>query len=831
MEPFQLEVPPEKLRWRCDPGAFTFKTTDELAPLREFIGQERAIRAISFGLSIDQPGYNIFLTGLSGTGKSSIVKAHLESMLQDLKASGHSKRPSDWCYLHNFADGDHPTLVELPAGLGRQFKQHLERLLDEVRREVAQAFLSKDYEARRKGITQEAVATQQDIFRGLEQTARGEGFTVQFSSAGVAVAPLLGNRPASQEEYLQMEASVRQDLDRRRSRLMGQVEESAAAAREADKVAAVKVADLDDKVAEAAVEGPFRQAFTAFGAFPQLAAFLNVLKEFSVEHVDALQMSETTSEAPPLTPDSAAKVTHGREAVLAFSVNCFVDNTGTDGSPIIEESNPNFGNLFGRIERRLSMGAYVTDHTMLKPGSLQAANGGFLILDMRHIIAQPVVWEALKRVIKTKQVRPEDPGEAMGMVTPQVIKADHMPLDVKLVVTGDANLYNFLAANDEDFWEAFKVKADFDYQIRVTNDNLLAYSAFIAGASRKNRLYPFDAGAVGKVLEYSARIMSDQEKLSTRFGVITDLLIEADHWVRADKGAGHVVEARHVQRAIEEKVYRANLVEERMRDVISDGTVLVDVEGDVIGQVNGLAVLNLGDYSFGRPTRITARTFVGRNGVINIEREAQLSGKIHDKGVLIISGYIGWKYAQEYPLSVAASIAFEQSYTGVDGDSASSTEIYAILSSLSGVALSQCLAVTGSVNQLGEVQPIGGVNEKIEGFYDVCKALGLSGKQGVLIPKTNVRNLMLREDVLEAVKAGSFHVYAITTIDEGIELLTGMPAGQRGPGGKYQEGTINYLVDKQLFAYSQSLRWSALPIHDGSAPGPSAAPLGAEQGK
>ena len=804
MDPRQLEVPLEKLRWRCDPNSLKFKRTDELEPLQEFIGQDRAMRAISFGLAIDHPGYNIFLTGLSGTGKASIIRSHLESLVREQRSSGRLRTPDDWCYLYNFSDPDHPNLAKLPAGTGKQLKQRLERLQEEVRREIAQGFEGDDYERRRKGITQEAQSASQEIFRQLDQDARAQGFMVQFTPTGVGIAPLLGDRPATPEEFAQWDIGVHQELERKRLHLMEQVEKAAELARNIDQGAAAKIGDLHEQMAAAAVTRPFSEVIKAYASNPQLEEFLVKLKQFTIEHVGSFEAGAGHLDVSPM--EATATAEGRREAELPFSVNCFVDNSAADGPPIIEESNPTFSNLFGRIERRFSLGAYVTDHTMLRAGAVQVANGGFLILDMRHIVGQSLVWETLKRMVKTKQVRPEDAADAMGAMTPQAIKAELMPLDVKLVVTGDSAMHNYLAAYDEDFWETFKVKADFDYQIRRTDEHLHAYACFIGGATQKHGLFPFDAGAAAKVIEYSARAMADQEKLSTRFGMVTDLLIEADHWARSDPVAVRVVEARHVQKAIEEKVYRANLVEERVRDVIRDGTIMVDVDGDVIGQVNGLVVLNAGDFSFGRPSRITVRTYLGRGGVINIEREAQLSGKSHDKGVLIIGGYLGWRYAQEEPLSVTASIAFEQSYGGIDGDSASSTEIYAILSSLSGAPLKQGLAVTGSVNQKGEVQAIGGVNEKIEGFFDVCKALGFSGRQGVLIPKQNVRNLMLREDIVEAVQEGLFRVYAIGSIDEGIELLTGTPAGTKDAEGKYPDGTINHMVDRQLRAYTESQR-------------------------
>ena len=803
MELSRFEVPVERLRWVCDASCFSFRCTEDLAPLQEFIGQDRAVKAIDFGLAVDRPGYNIFVTGMTGTGKSSIVTKHLEALVAQRVSSGQAPPPSDWCYLHNFSDGDRPNIIKLPAGMGKAFKVGLERLQEVLRAEVPKAFSSEDYEAQRKQITEENQTAQRQIFQRLEEDARAQGFAVQFSPVGVGLVPLIADKPASQEEFLQLEQSARQAIEEKRNALMGPVEEALEAARDLDRQAGERLNAVNRRVAEFAVAGPFGAVVKTYAEHPELVQFLNELREFSVEHVDIFRDGAAVpQQGNPV--QEVARAAREREVLLPFVVNVFVDNSQSKGPPIILENNPTFSNLFGRIDRRFVLGGYLTDHTLLKPGSFQNANDGYLVLNIRNLLTNPLVWETMKRVIKTKEVRPEDPTEAMGLVVPQSIKPQPMPLSVKVLVTGDTTLYALLSTYDEDFWETFKVKADFDSQIRRTDEHLEAYAAFICGTCEKHGLLHHDPEGVGKVVEYAARLVADQEKLSTRFGMITDLLIEADYWAR--KEGGELVNARNVQKALEEKVYRSNLTAERMQEAMEDGTIMVDVGGEVVGQVNGLAVYSMGDFSFGKPSRITARTFLGRGGVINIEREAQMSGKTHDKGVLIIGGYLGWKYAQERPLSVSATIAFEQSYEGVDGDSASSTEVYAILSSLAGISLKQNLAVTGSVNQRGEIQPIGGVNQKIEGFYDLCQAMGLTGDQGVLVPRQNVRNLMLHEDVVKAVKDGRFHVYAVGTIDEGIELLTGVPAGEQDAEGNYPEGSVNHLVRNRLRQYAESLQ-------------------------
>jgi predicted ATP-dependent protease len=482
-----------------------------------------------------------------------------------------------------------------------------------------------------------------------------------------------------------------------------------------------------------------------------------------------------------------------------------VDESAVETVPIIIEPNPNWGNLFGRIERRAMFGTYISDHTMLKPGSVHLANGGYLVFNARDILSYPGVWEGLKRVIRNGEIRLEDPAEQTGAYIPQGLRPEPVPLDLKVIMTGDENLYRLLTAQDyEDFWDLFKVKAEFDSRIDLNQENLDAYSAFICRTCEQEGLLAFDAGGAAKVIEYSARLVADQTKLSSRFGQIKDLLIEADYW--AGRDSSPQVRAQHVSEAINQKVYRLNLIEKNIEEMIADGSILIDVSGGVVGQVNGLAVYDLGDFSFGKPSRITVQTYAGRTGVINIEREAAMSGRTHDKGVLILSGYLGAKFGRDRPLSLSASLAFEQSYQGVDGDSASSTELYAILSSLSGLPINQSIAVTGSVNQMGEIQPIGGVNQKIEGMFDVCRLSGLTGDQGVMIPHQNVKNLMLREDVVEAIKQGRFHIYAVKTVDEGIEILTGQPAGVRGAHGGYPPGTVNDLVDQRLQELGQSMR-------------------------
>ncbi|MEE8473462.1 MAG: ATP-binding protein [Dehalococcoidia bacterium] len=800
----RYRVPVEKLRWRCDPLSFDFDCTDELTPLREFVGQDRAIQALEFGLMVDKPGYNIFVTGLTGTGRASAIKAHLETIIAEKTKKKRGLGPDDWCYVLNFTDPDRPHILQLPKGKGKALRGHLEELLDQLRGEIAKAFSSEEHEARRKEIGEESQVQNRQLYHGLETEAHEGGFALQPSPVGLLLVPLIENHPASQEEFLALDQKVRKSIETKRVGLMKRMESTLQTVQTLEKETAGKLRDLDKALAERVIAGPFGDIAAKYKGFPQVVQYLDDTRAHTLDNIGLFREQE-----PQATPIPGAPITRERDPFLAFKVNVFVDNHDAHGPPIIIETNPTWGNMFGKIERRPHLGAYFTDHTMLKAGSMSLANGGYLVLNARDVLTNTGVWEGLKRVVKNKELRLEDPFEQMGFMVPQGLKPQAIPTDVKVVIIGDQSLYQLLSVYDEDTWEIFKVKADFDYQIGRTKDNLLAYAAFICGCCRTEGLTHFDRSAVARVAEHGARLVADQEKLSARFGQIKDLIIEADYWSKKD--ARGRVYGEHVQRALEAKDFRSSLLADRIRELIAEGTLMVDVDGAAPGQVNGLAVHDMGDFSFGRPSRITARTFMGRAGVINIERESQLSGRTHDKGVLILSGYLGSKFAQDKPLSLSASLCFEQSYDGIDGDSASSTELYATLSSLADVPLRQDTAVTGSVNQKGEVQPIGGVNQKIEGFFDVCQAKGSTGKQGVLIPHQNVKNLMLRDDVVEAVSQGRFHIYAVQSIDQGIEVLSGVEAGEKNGGDSYPPGTINYLVDRRLRELAEGLKGFSAP--------------------
>ena len=755
-----FNIPPEQLRRAEDPAVFEFECTDELVPRSEFIGQDRAIRSLQFGLGVDRPGYNIFVTGLTGTGKTTAIFEHIEKAIAQRQSADDVKPPDDWCYVYNFDDPDRPNAIRLPPGAGKRLRDDLDRLLTSIRTSLTNAFTSEEYGQQRKEVLEEGQKRAQPLIEEVETKAEEAGFMLRLTPAGVTLIPLTEGRPMTPEEFGALDSARRHEIEARQKPISETVDQVREQLRAIEIEVNDKLRELDRRVAEWVLKGLFDAITREYAGIPAVETFLEKLREFTLASAEMLRQEPEQPVAPvPGAPSLPAAAQP--DPFAAFRCNVFVDNSTAKGPPIIVEPNPSWSNLFGRIDRKAFFGTYLSDHTMLKPGSVHQANGGYLILNLVDIATKPGAWEGLKRVVRTREIRLEDPMEQYGFFTPQTLRPEPIPADVKLVITGDPAAYFMLSAYDEEFWEMFKVKADFDTQIDRTRENVLAYAGFICACAEREGLRHFERDAVAEVVAHGSRLVDDQEKLSARFGRLRDVIVEADYWAGIE-GASRVT-ASHVERAINERVYRLNMFEERIREMIARGVILVDVQGAVVGQVNGLAVFDFGDFSFGRPSRITARTFLGQRGVTSIDRESQLSGKIHDKGVLILSGYLGWKYAQDKPLSLSASISFEQGYDAVEGDSASLAELCAILSSLADAPIRQDLAITGSVNQKGDVQPIGGLNQKIEGFHDVCRTIGFTGQQGVVIPTRNRHNLMLRKDVLESVRQSEFQVFAVET--------------------------------------------------------------------
>ena len=777
-----LGIPAADLRRECDPAVFAFDTTADLKPTDEVIGQQRAVSAIEFGLSIGNHGYNIFVSGIPGTGRNSIVRSLVKRIAKDRPV------PDDWCFINNFKDTDKPHAVKLAPGKGREFQSDMEKFIEVMQTEMPKAFEAKEYEEQKTRI-QEGLEKAKEVL--FEETARGTqdlGFQLSVTRTGIVKVPLVKGKPLTSEELEKLSAEDRREIEEREKKVDAEIRDFLSKVRLLDKEAQEKVRELNRRVAHFAMGHQLDDLKERYQANPRIPEYLDQVEE------DILgNLKEFMGQTPELPFHIEGM---DRTSVLErYRVNVLVDNAETTGGPVVEEANPTYNNLVGRIERKMRLGMAFTNFMMVRAGSVLQANGGYLLVNALDVLRSPFAWEALKRIIKKSEVKIEDIAEVYGIATAG-IKPDPIPVSLKVIMLGSPWLYYLLYYYDEDFRSIFKVKSDFDTQMADSPDEKQRYAQFIGTMTTEEKLLPFHREAVAGVVDYAVRLAEKQGKLSLRFSELSDLVREASYWAARD--GKEVVAAVHVDRALDEKVYRANLLEERVQELLTDGTILVDVAGAVPGQVNGLSVYDLGDFSFGKPSRITASAYLGKAGVVSIEREAKLSGKIYNKAALILSGYMGGTYAQEKPLSLSASLAFEQSYGDVEGDSASVAELAALLSAVADVPVLQSIAVTGSINQKGEVQPIGGVNEKIEGFFTVCKNKGLTGDQGVVIPGANVKNLMLKKEVVQAVRDGKFAIYAVSTVDEVLSLLTGMPAGERKEDGAWQENTFNFLVNRKL---------------------------------
>ncbi len=784
-------VPADQVRWTCRPEDLPFETTADLPAGESIVGQDRAVRALDFGLTVAQPGYNIFVAGPAGTGRTT----YTQSRVQQVAAA--QEVPSDWIYVHNFQRPDQPMAIPLPPGEGSRFRREIERLVDELKDSIRKLFASEAFEAKRSGVVQTFEQQANAIWRDLEGEARRLGFALQRTPVGIATIPIApSGEPLADEQLAQLTATHRQELERRARALQENVGDATRKVRAIEREAKEAVQELERSAVLSVASHAVEALKQYYAGQERIVGWLDRFLADVVERHD--DFKDEAAQQPQL-PFMARRAEFTR-----YQVNLLIDNSQTQGAPVVLEMNPTYYNLFGKAEFRGEFGAMVTDFTMIKPGAVHRANGGYLIVQARDLLVAPFSWDGLKRTLKSREVRIENIAEQYGLFATATLRPEPIPLNVKVIIIGASMIHHLLYQLDDDFPKLFKIKADFDVDIERTQTAMVEYAQAIGTICRRQGLLPFDRGAVARTLEQSARIADDQHRLSMRFNEMVDVIYEAAAWAKSEGSS--VVSAPHVVRAIEERIRRSNRIEERIRDLIRNGQILVSVDGSAVGQVNGLSVLMLGDYAFGRPSRVTARTFVGGRGVVNIEREAQMSGRIHSKGVLTLSAYLGGKFARRRPLSLNASITFEQTYEEVEGDSASSTELYALLSDLAGVPIVQGVAVTGSVNQKGEIQPIGGVNEKIEGFYYACKALGLTGGQGVLIPHQNLRNLMLNDEVTEAVQDGRFGIWAVRSIDEGIEVLTGLPAGEADDQGNYPEGTLNFLVAQRLSEMADLLR-------------------------
>lgn len=775
------------LRCICDPKTFSFKTTAEVEPLDAVIGQKRAVQAIDFGLNMESPGYNIFVTGVDGTGKSTII--------QDIVA-GHAEKseaPVDWCMVNNFQDQFCPKAIDVPHGNAIVLKKQMEKLVEGLKDELLAAFESKSYQAKMDAIQKKHGEKQKQIFEALDQEATQLGLAINRTQSGFQTFPVVEGKPMEREAFDALPPEEKKQIEENIHTLQSRIETSM---REVAKIKDAMQEDVEQVMSDIALFVTKTRIDVLLAQYESCTRIVDYLKEVQaniVENVaDFLPRKEQSLPIPGMGDNSGASRLQG------YEVNVLVDRKAIKGAPVIFETNPTYQNVFGRIEKRAYMGTLTTDFTLVQAGSLLRANGGYLIMEIESLLTNPYVYDALKRALQNKMLLIEDLPTSLGFGA-MSLRPEPIPLDVKVILLGSYRLFHMLQNSDSKFNKIFKVRADFDHETDRNEETTAQYAQFVARVCREEKLLPLTPAGVAAIVEFGEKQVADKNKLSIRFGPIHGVLKEADYWAR--KSGATTISDKNVVKALKEHHFRYNLYEEKTHESYAQNTILLDVEGKVIGQVNALAVYQLGDISFGRPSRITAETYMGKSGVINIERESKLSGKTHDKGVLILSGYLGRTFAQKYPMNLAISITFEQNYGGIDGDSASSTELYAILSSLAELGIDQGIAVTGSVNQKGEVQAIGGVNQKVEGFFEVCKTKGLTGQQGVMIPQANVQNLMLGRDVLKAVKKGRFHIWSVENIAQGIEILTGVPAGKPNKIGNYPKSSVFGKVQKKLKFY------------------------------
>lgn len=800
----QVRVAPERLRKRFDPSLLRFETTEEVEPSADFIGQPRALDAITFGLEVSATGYNVFVSGAPGTGRRTMIERFLRK-----HAAGKSP-PGDWLYLFDFDAEERPRAIQVPRGRGRQLVADLHDLIEESRRQLARAFESEEYNRRRQEVIERAEHEREEALGDLRRFAGERGLTLELTPAGMLTIPVIEGKPVAPAEFSRLPEPVRERYRERSEEVEKRMPAVTKRMREIERAAGEAMRKLDREVALFALGHLVDELTERYAELTEVAEWLGRAREDMIENIG--QFLTTQGEAALPGPVAASMERAREEFFTRYEPNLFTSSEEDEGAPVVVESNPTYYNLFGRIEYETSFGAITTGHRHVRAGAIHRANGGYLLLDVADVLSEPFVWPRLKQALRTRELGVENIGAQLTLFPTTTLEPRPIDLDVKVVLIGTPILYSLLYMLDEDVRKLFKVKVEFDVETAWAEQSAAEYAAFIARRVRDEGLIHFERDAVARVIEYASRRAEHQEKLSARFIEIADLVAEACHWA-SDAGAP-VVGAVHVDEAIDRKVGRSDLLEQRIRELIAEGTLMIDLAGERVGQVNGLSVASLGDYEFGRPTRITAIAGMGGGDVLNIERETEMSGPIHSKGVLILSGFLRERFGRSRPLSMGASLVFEQSYEEVEGDSASAAELFALLSSLSETPIRQGIAVTGSVNQHGRIQPVGGINEKVEGFFNVCRQGELSGEEGVVIPAGNVRHLMLRDEVVDAVRAGSFNVWAIESVDEGIELLTGIPGGELQPDGTYPEETINGRIDRRLEQMAETARRFQRPGED-----------------
>jgi lon-related putative ATP-dependent protease len=787
-----IELSTDRLRKRCDPNLLEFDTTADVKPASGIIGQQRAVESLRFGLAVQNPSFHVFVAGPPGTGRTTAVETFLHDLAKDQAVA------SDWCYVNNFTDTSRPLGLRVEAGIGRALAADVNRLIARARDEVPKAMDTEEYQRRRHEIKYRLESRRQVLVEELSEEA-GEDFLVSAGPLGVMVTPLVGGRPLTEELSRSLSPMTLQEVAAKQEAFAERVKRTLRQMRTAAQEAEEATEALNREVVEFAVGGLVDDLDEEYRDKGAVSGYLQDLREALTADEDLF--SRASGEHEEFVSLAAALSDFD---LRRYQVNVLVDRDGEEGAPVVVESNPTYGNLFGAIEREARFGALHTDFTLIKPGALHRANGGYLVLPARDLLLNFLSYDALKRALRTRELDIEEPSERLGLTSTRTLRPAPIPLNVKVVLIGTPLIYHLLYVLDEDFPKLFKVKAQFDDRMNFDEGAIRDYAAFLAALSVKECLLPLEREAVAAIVEQASRLADDQTKLATRFDEIADVVREAAQ-IAVNQEASNI-QRKHVNQAIENRIWRSNLVEERLREMVDRGVLHIQTTGEAVGQINGLSVVDLGDYSFGRPNRITASVSLGQAGVIDIEREAKLGGPVHTKGVMILSGYLADRFAHDHPLSLSARVVFEQTYGGVEGDSASAGELLALVSRLSGVPIRQGVAITGAVDQHGRLQAVSGLNEKIEGFFGACRSQGLDGSQGVVIPASNQENLMLQEDVIEAVREQQFHVWAVETIEAAVEVTMGRPVGLKEGDSPYPEGSVYRLVDDRLREMAESLR-------------------------
>ena len=787
-----LELNYKQLKDVCDPNIFKFNTTADIKEYNTIYGQDRGINALQFGVQVEVKGYNIFVEGPTGVGKTMYTKNYLETV------SKKKKIPNDWCYIYNFDDPNEPIAISFPAGQGKLFKKTMDDFIKDVRLDIKRTFDNEDFEKEKQLIRQEFEEKRDLLLTKLNEKSIKHGFQVKTAQNGIYMMPVLNGKTIEEEEFNNLDEAVRQEFEEKSNIVQQQIYEAINEIKAIEKEADKKIDEWQSNIALLTINLHINTVKTIFKRNKKINKFLENIKKDILKNISYFTQDEI---AEKNVRNMNMQKTDNKAPWNNYKVNLFIDNSGLEGAPVIMDTNYSYNNIFGKLEYENQFGALKTDYTMLKPGLLHKANGGYIIFQAKDLIANPGCYEALKKSLSVKLLNIENSIDQRSSMVLVSLKPEPIPLNVKVILIGDANMYYTLLSLDEDFSKLFKVKVEFEEDAPKTDENIQKLSQFIGNYCKNSEILDLDKEAMAKIVEFASRLADDKDKISTKFNEISQIVAESSTWAKMAKKK--IITKEFIQKALDQRVERIKKYDSKYLEMIKENTLLISTDGYEVGQINGLTIITIGDYSFGKPSKITANTYLGKSGITNIEREIEISGPSHSKGVLILTGYLGEKFAQDFPLSLTASLCFEQLYNGVDGDSASSTEAYALLSSLSGIPINQSLAVTGSVNQKGEIQPIGGVNEKIEGFYQICKMRGFNKKHGVIIPIQNVRNLHLSDEIIESVKNGDFHIYAINTIDEGIELLTGVPAGKKNKDGTFPAGSINYLVYEKLKSYAE----------------------------